>query len=122
MMFFLPQIVHMSACSSKVILIDKMKIWGLFFPPQEFRVQNTTKIALKDLSLNLYEGQITVLLGHNGAGKSTTLSILSGMCLALFGGCGGGRLTQTLYIELTRVLCIRLNVNSLVISVTHKMV
>lgn len=122
MMFFLPQIVHMSACSSKVILIDKMKIWGLFFPPQEFRVQNTTKIALKDLSLNLYEGQITVLLGHNGAGKSTTLSILSGMCLALFGGCGEGRLTQTLYIELTRVLCIRLNVNSLVISVTHKMV
>ncbi|XP_037671069.1 ATP-binding cassette sub-family A member 3-like [Choloepus didactylus] len=44
-----------------------------------FRVRNTTKIAVKDLSLNLYEGQITVLLGHNGAGKSTTLSILSGL-------------------------------------------
>ncbi|CAK7304413.1 Phospholipid-transporting ATPase ABCA3 [Vulpes lagopus] len=44
---------------------------------REFQVQNTTKIALKDLSLNLYMGQITVLLGHNGAGKSTTLSILS---------------------------------------------
>ncbi|XP_058142278.1 phospholipid-transporting ATPase ABCA3-like [Dasypus novemcinctus] len=44
-----------------------------------FRVHNTTKIAVKDLSLNLYEGQITVLLGHNGAGKSTTLSILSGL-------------------------------------------
>ncbi|XP_076997705.1 phospholipid-transporting ATPase ABCA3-like [Tamandua tetradactyla] len=44
-----------------------------------FQVQNSTKIAVKDLSLNLYEGQITVLLGHNGAGKSTTLSILAGL-------------------------------------------
>ncbi|XP_024903052.1 ATP-binding cassette sub-family A member 3 [Pteropus alecto] len=52
---------------------------------KEFRVQNTTKIALKDLSLNLYEGQITVLLGHNGAGKSTTLSILSGLYPATSG-------------------------------------
>lgn len=36
-------------------------------------------MAVNDLSLNLYEGQITVLLGHNGAGKTTTLSILTGM-------------------------------------------
>ncbi|XP_012500397.1 PREDICTED: ATP-binding cassette sub-family A member 3-like [Propithecus coquereli] len=44
-----------------------------------FQHRKTTKIAVKDLSLNLYKGQITVLLGHNGAGKSTTLSILSGL-------------------------------------------
>uniref|UniRef100_E9PWH4 ATP-binding cassette, sub-family A member 15 n=1 Tax=Mus musculus TaxID=10090 RepID=E9PWH4_MOUSE len=44
-----------------------------------FQKNNTTKVAIKDLSLNLYEGQVTVLLGHNGAGKSTTLSILSGL-------------------------------------------
>ncbi|KAL4686019.1 hypothetical protein H8959_001616, partial [Pygathrix nigripes] len=44
-----------------------------------FQGHNTTKVAVNDLSLNLYEGQITVLLGHNGAGKSTTLSILSGL-------------------------------------------
>ncbi|KAM6155210.1 phospholipid-transporting ATPase ABCA3-like [Rhynchocyon petersi] len=44
-----------------------------------FQAQNSTRIAVKDLSLNLYEGQITVLLGHSGAGKSTTLSILSGL-------------------------------------------
>ncbi|XP_051002939.1 phospholipid-transporting ATPase ABCA3-like [Acomys russatus] len=44
-----------------------------------FQENNTIKIAIKDLSLNLYKGQITVLLGHNGAGKSTTLSILSGL-------------------------------------------
>ncbi|XP_035578251.1 ATP-binding cassette sub-family A member 3-like isoform X7 [Zalophus californianus] len=52
---------------------------------KEFRVPNTTKIAVKDLSLNLYVGQITVLLGPNGAGKSTTLSILSGLYPATSG-------------------------------------
>ncbi|KAG8513504.1 LOW QUALITY PROTEIN: ATP-binding cassette sub-family A member 3 [Galemys pyrenaicus] len=50
-----------------------------------FRVQNTIKVAVKDLSLNVYEGQITVLLGHNGAGKSTTISILSGLYPATSG-------------------------------------
>ncbi|XP_040853636.1 phospholipid-transporting ATPase ABCA3-like [Ochotona curzoniae] len=44
-----------------------------------FYHKGTMKVAIKELSLNLYEGQITVLLGHNGAGKSTTLSILSGL-------------------------------------------
>ena len=29
--------------------------------------------AVNDLSLNLFEGQITVVLGHNGAGKTTTM-------------------------------------------------
>ncbi|XP_004691780.1 PREDICTED: ATP-binding cassette sub-family A member 3-like [Condylura cristata] len=50
-----------------------------------FQVQNATKVAVKDLSLNVYEGQITVLLGHNGAGKSTTISILSGLYPATSG-------------------------------------
>ncbi|XP_055483588.1 phospholipid-transporting ATPase ABCA3-like [Psammomys obesus] len=44
-----------------------------------FRENNSIKIALEDLSLNLYQGQITILLGQNGAGKSTALSILSGL-------------------------------------------
>ncbi|CAI8053623.1 ATP-binding cassette sub-family A member 3 [Geodia barretti] len=37
------------------------------------------KIAVNKLSLNMYEGQITALLGHNGAGKTTTISILTGL-------------------------------------------
>uniref|UniRef100_A0A8W4FMP3 ATP binding cassette subfamily A member 14 n=1 Tax=Sus scrofa TaxID=9823 RepID=A0A8W4FMP3_PIG len=45
---------------------------------KEFTLQNTTVLAVQDLTLNMYEGQITVLLGHNGAGKTTTLSILTG--------------------------------------------
>ncbi|KAM3921955.1 ABC-type organic anion transporter ABCA8-like [Leptodactylus fuscus] len=35
--------------------------------------------ALRDLDLDVYEGQITALLGHSGAGKTTLLNILSGM-------------------------------------------
>ncbi|GFN82627.1 ATP-binding cassette sub-family a member 2 [Plakobranchus ocellatus] len=37
------------------------------------------KTAVNNLSLNLYEGQITSFLGHNGAGKTTTMSMLTGM-------------------------------------------
>lgn len=36
------------------------------------------KIAVNDLTLDMHEDQITVLLGNNGAGKSTTMSVLSG--------------------------------------------
>ncbi|XP_036597535.1 ATP-binding cassette sub-family A member 3-like [Trichosurus vulpecula] len=44
-----------------------------------FVVGNNIKEAVRDLTLNIYEGQITVLLGHNGAGKTTTLSMLTGL-------------------------------------------
>ena len=30
------------------------------------------------MSLDMYEGQITALLGHNGAGKTTTMLMLTG--------------------------------------------
>ncbi|XP_008492894.2 ATP-binding cassette sub-family A member 10 isoform X1 [Calypte anna] len=37
--------------------------------------------ALRGLSLNIYEGQITALLGHSGAGKTTLLNVLAGLTL-----------------------------------------
>ncbi|KAG5683919.1 hypothetical protein PVAND_013177 [Polypedilum vanderplanki] len=37
------------------------------------------KVAVEGLNLNIYEDQITILLGHNGAGKSTTMSMLTGL-------------------------------------------
>lgn len=37
------------------------------------------KVAVDGISLNMYEGQITALLGHNGAGKTTTISMLIGL-------------------------------------------
>lgn len=48
-------------------------------------LQNLTKVydnnvVVNNLSLNIYDDQITVLLGHNGAGKSTTISMLTGRC------------------------------------------
>ncbi|XP_048742335.2 phospholipid-transporting ATPase ABCA3-like isoform X2 [Ostrea edulis] len=35
-------------------------------------------VAVADTSLNIFQGQITALLGHNGAGKTTTMSMLTG--------------------------------------------
>lgn len=35
--------------------------------------------AVKNLSMNIYSDQIFVLLGHNGAGKTSTISMLTGM-------------------------------------------
>ncbi|XP_066148940.1 phospholipid-transporting ATPase ABCA3-like isoform X2 [Euwallacea fornicatus] len=37
------------------------------------------KIVVQNLSLDIYQDQITVLLGHNGAGKSTTMGMITGM-------------------------------------------
>ncbi|KAH7693576.1 ABC transporter ced-7, partial [Aphelenchoides avenae] len=38
----------------------------------------TGQVAVDSLSLRAYRGQVTVLLGHNGAGKSTTFSVIAG--------------------------------------------
>ncbi|XP_073435875.1 ABC-type organic anion transporter ABCA8-like [Dendrobates tinctorius] len=55
---------------------------------EAIRINNLKKIycgkdkkmeALRGLDLDVYEGQITALLGHSGAGKTTLLNILSGM-------------------------------------------
>ncbi|XP_059086217.1 retinal-specific phospholipid-transporting ATPase ABCA4-like [Tigriopus californicus] len=42
-------------------------------------LKNQTKRAVNNLTMDLYEDEITVLLGHNGAGKSTTMKLLTGM-------------------------------------------
>uniref|UniRef100_A0A8C9DDQ7 ATP binding cassette subfamily A member 9 n=1 Tax=Prolemur simus TaxID=1328070 RepID=A0A8C9DDQ7_PROSS len=41
--------------------------------------------ALKGLMFDIYEGQITALLGHSGAGKTTLLNILSGLSVPTSG-------------------------------------
>eukprot|EP00055_Hartaetosiga_balthica_P016967 m.110165 g.110165 ORF g.110165 m.110165 type:complete len:1869 (+) comp9218_c2_seq1:80-5686(+) len=38
-----------------------------------------SKVAVENLSMKMFENQITALLGHNGAGKTTTLSMLVGL-------------------------------------------
>ncbi|XP_075998973.1 phospholipid-transporting ATPase ABCA3 [Genypterus blacodes] len=57
-------------------LVSGIKIKHL---AKEFKVGHKTRKAVLDLTLNMFEGQITVLLGHNGAGKTTTLSMLTGL-------------------------------------------
>lgn len=37
------------------------------------------RVAVNSLNLDMFEGQVTCLLGHNGAGKSTTISMLTGL-------------------------------------------
>lgn len=54
-------------------------------PGEYLKIQNLKKVfddgkvAVDGLNLNLYNGEIFALLGHNGAGKSTTISILCGL-------------------------------------------
>jgi len=54
-------------------------LYGLLACVQEFGSGANRKVAVKDLCLNMYQGQITALLGHNGAGKTTTMFIITGM-------------------------------------------
>ena len=42
------------------------------------------KVAVNNLSFEMYENQITALLGHNGAGKTTTMSMLTGETILIF--------------------------------------
>ena len=45
---------------------------------QVFKRGKEKKVAVAGTYLDMYEGQITALLGHNGAGKTTTMSMLTG--------------------------------------------
>ena len=37
------------------------------------------KVAVDNLNITMFSGQITALLGHNGAGKTTAISMLTGL-------------------------------------------
>jgi len=42
------------------------------------RFNKKQRPAVDRLSVDMYEGDITALLGHNGAGKTTTMFMLTG--------------------------------------------
>ena len=53
-----------------------MQVKGL---KKDFDTPDGVKHAVAGVNLAMFEGQITCLLGHNGAGKSTTISMLTGL-------------------------------------------
>jgi len=52
---------------------------------REFQTPAGKKVAVESLDMAMFEGQILALLGHNGAGKSTTINMLTGMVEPSFG-------------------------------------
>ncbi len=70
---------------SKKLIWRKRKVQNQTEIPA-IKIENLVKqypaaqaIAVNDLSIECYPGQIVGLLGHNGAGKSTTLKCLTGI-------------------------------------------
>ncbi|XP_013358686.1 PREDICTED: ATP-binding cassette sub-family A member 5 [Chinchilla lanigera] len=63
--------------SSEFIGKEAIRISGI---QKAYKKKNENVEALRDLSFDIYEGQITALLGHSGTGKSTLMNILCGLC------------------------------------------
>ena len=60
------------------IVVDPQSKLSKCFQGAATEGETKRRVAVDSLNLNMYEGQITALLGHNGAGKTTTISILTG--------------------------------------------
>ncbi|POS81704.1 hypothetical protein EPUL_006209, partial [Erysiphe pulchra] len=46
---------------------------------KQFGLGNKKKNAVSNINLNLYENELTALLGHNGAGKTTLMNMITGL-------------------------------------------
>lgn len=53
-----------------------LKAWGLF---KSFGTGEVMTTALRDVGIDLYPGQLALLMGPSGSGKSTLLAALSGL-------------------------------------------
>ena len=60
--------------------IAKMEDHGKFMQVSDLKKQyDNGFMAVKGINLKLYSDQIFVLLGHNGAGKTSTISLMTGL-------------------------------------------
>ncbi|XP_066091782.1 ABC-type organic anion transporter ABCA8-like [Saccopteryx bilineata] len=68
---------------------------------KEYKGKPDTIEALKDMVFDVYEGQITAILGHSGAGKSTLFNILSGFSVPTKGSVTvyNNKLSETTNLE-----------------------
>ena len=69
-------VVATEAVAADVAGRDRVEIRNL---TKVYATKDGPKTAVKNLSLSMYEGHITALLAHNGGGKSTTISMLTGL-------------------------------------------
>src|SRR5436190_16913901 len=53
-----------------------LRAWGL---TKTFGTGDVMTTALRDVSIDLYPGQLSLLMGPSGSGKSTLLAALSGL-------------------------------------------
>ncbi|KAM5213439.1 cholesterol transporter ABCA5 isoform 2-T4 [Hipposideros larvatus] len=63
--------------SSEFVGKEAIRISGI---QKTYKKKGENVEALRNLSFDIYEGQITALLGHSGTGKSTLMNILCGLC------------------------------------------
>ncbi|KAK6056824.1 hypothetical protein COOONC_05667 [Cooperia oncophora] len=56
-----------ASAEAALVINDVSKVW-----------ETTGEVAVNGLSMKAYVGDVTVLLGHNGAGKSTTYNMICG--------------------------------------------
>ncbi|GFO31427.1 ATP-binding cassette sub-family a member 5, partial [Plakobranchus ocellatus] len=72
-----------------------------------FKIKKKIIKAVDGFCLDIYEGQITCLLGHNGAGKSTLMNMLTGVVTPTCGRATvlGLEITKSSDLERIRSLC-----------------
>ena len=46
---------------------------------QEYKKDDQVIVAVEGTTMDLYEGQISALLGQNGVGKTTTMNMIVGL-------------------------------------------
>jgi nitrate/nitrite transport system ATP-binding protein len=48
---------------------------------QSFKTRQGSFVALRDIALDIYPGEVVTLIGHSGCGKSTLLNLIAGLAL-----------------------------------------
>src|ERR1700687_3291300 len=59
-----------------ILTAPTLKAWGL---TKTFGTGDVMTTALRDVGIELYPGQLALLMGPSGSGKSTLLAALSGL-------------------------------------------